>query len=157
MTGLRFVCWLSVALVFVLGGCNTNITDADVKNIDLADVRKLVSASTAKPNSRDLLLIYPRSTARFEQAHIPGARNLKLPQFPERGEIDTELASYDTIVVYGDDPADVAARAMAKRLMAIGYRRVRLFAGGLREWQAAGYRVESATPPADQPTEASGP
>ncbi len=143
MTRLRFPVSVLAALVFVLGGCQTNITDADVKNIDLAEVRELVSSSTARPNSRELLLIYPRSSARYEQAHIPGARNLKLPQFPERGEIDAELAAYNTIVVYGDDPADVAARAMAKRLMAIGYGRVRLFAGGLSEWRAAGYRVDT--------------
>lgn len=142
MTRFSVMMALGFGLVFTLAGCQTNITDADIKTVKLAEVRELVSAQTSNPNSRAALFVYPRSSARFAQGHIPTSQNLKLPQFPERGTVDPELAAYRTIVVYGDDPADVAARAMTKRLMAIGYRRVRLFPGGLREWRGAGYRVE---------------
>lgn len=60
---------------------------------------------------------------------------------PERG-VDPALDRYGQLVVYGDDPGTGSAVAMTKRLMMTGYKKVRMFMGGMSEWKRAGLPVE---------------
>lgn len=148
---------VALALVIALTGCETHINDRDIKTATLAQVRDAVDSNE---RSISTALIYPRSAERFARARIPGSMNLKLPQVPAKSTPDSDLQAYRQIIVYGDNPADVSARAMTKRLMAVGYKRVRLFAGGLNEWLTAGYEIDSdiapregqTTPPEADPT-----
>lgn len=113
-----------------------------------------------------LLLIDPRSERRFAEAHIPGARNIRLPQVDPARDRDPGIERFRAIVVYGDDPASASARAMTKRLLAAGYRGVRLYAGGIKEWIGRGYETAgtglasgpaaSAAPSASTPSAAPG-
>ena len=48
----------------------------------------------------------------------------------------------DDIVVYCSNPACVASIAAYKMLTENGYRNVRRYAGGLEDWEAAGYPLE---------------
>jgi 3-mercaptopyruvate sulfurtransferase SseA len=142
--------------VVVLGGCAPNITDADIKPIPITELRKLTLRQAQKPQEKVVALIDPRAAARFDAGHLPGARNLKLPQVPERSSRDPALAAYGHIVVYGTDPASAAARAMTKRLLRVGYDDVRMFSGGTMEWVEKGYTLE-VTPGAPEPTPIDGP
>ncbi|MCH8006494.1 MAG: hypothetical protein IH888_09720 [Planctomycetes bacterium] len=81
----------------------------------------------------------PRSEADFLQGHIPGAINLP---FQDVTAGHHRLASYNTLVVYGDDFADTKAQGMSKRLLELGHKDVRTLRGGLRAWIAAGKILE---------------
>ena len=75
-----------------------------------------------------------------------GARNLRLGDLSDERVIEP-LRGYDTLVVYGRNPGDPAAKAVAKTLLAekkIG--KVYLFPGGVDEWQSAGYQFATSNP-----------
>jgi len=71
--------------------------------------------------------------------YIPGAVAIDL------GELDTrrgELPGDREIVFYCSCPNEASAAVAAKRLLQIGYARVRPLAGGIDGWIAAGYGIE---------------
>lgn len=127
------------SVLSVLPSCGKSTTDKDI----------LVISATAVSAMRDRLresplaveLIDPRPLARFEEGHIPGARNLNLPAVPPDAKPDKPLRDFEVLVVYGDDPASPSAKAMTKRLLSVGYPDVRFMAGGLEEWRAKGGEV----------------
>jgi membrane protein DedA with SNARE-associated domain/rhodanese-related sulfurtransferase len=54
----------------------------------------------------------------------------------------------NTIVVYCDCPNDASAAVIARKLKAMGFKRVRPLAGGISAWRAQGFPVEQGlTPP----------
>lgn len=108
----------------------------------MTEVRALTLQQERSPQERIVTLIDARSTARYQSGHIPGARNVHLPDLPRRGRKDPELASYKHIIVYGENPATPSALGMTKRLMSFGYDGVRMFGGGMSEWRQAGYPVQ---------------
>ena len=105
-----------------------------MKPIDAADVRRALLARV------EIALIDVRDEAAFASGHplfavqIPSDRlALELPiRVPRRDALCVLYAG-------GDDEAAAAAREMA----ALGYSDVRLLAGGLSGWQAAGYELFS--------------
>src|SRR5213078_2620021 len=128
-----------------LGACERTTRDTDIKLVRIADVRAMVDRQAR--GQKDVIgLIDPRPAKYYLQAHLPGARNITLPQIDPKTSIDPAIERFGTIVVYGDDPASAEARGMTKRLMAVGYSGVRLFAGGIREWTERGYPVEGTGP-----------
>ena len=136
---------LSAAIVVAgLAGCQGKVTDADIRFAELTEVRALTLQQERAPEQRIVAMIDARSSERFASGHIPGARNLRLPELPRRGRKDPELDSFRHILVYGENPSTPSARGMTKRLMVFGYDGVRLFPGGMSQWQSAGYPV--ATP-----------
>lgn len=158
---LRFL-WsvLLLAGVWFVAGCEKTTRDTDIKIIRLSELRSLYDR--AQRGDRDvLLLVDPRSETRHAQAHIEGSRNLRLPQVDPKKEPDPSIERYSNIVVYGDDPASPAARGMTKRLMAVGYRGVRWYAGGIKEWRSRGYDLAGTNPsgvsPESKPAEANAP
>ena len=107
--------------------------------VELDEVRELQGTST--------LLIDARSREAFAEGHLPGARSLP------RGEVTSELPSLQAevpldipLIVYcsGYDCND--SFVLAEQLIAAGYRQVRIFEGGLPEWQAAGLPLEGGQP-----------
>jgi membrane protein DedA with SNARE-associated domain/rhodanese-related sulfurtransferase len=71
---------------------------------------------------------------------IPGALAMGV------GEIDArlrELPKDRDLVFYCTCPNEASAAQVAKRLIELGYTRVRPLAGGLDAWAAAGHRIES--------------
>ena len=78
----------------------------------------------------------------FRKAHVPGSR------WSIRSRLATDARGVkETIVLIADDP-DIA-RLGASELLDDGFSDVKLLAGGLRAWTAAGYALEAspATPP----------
>lgn len=130
---------MSAVVAGLITGCERHTTDKDLRIVRLAEVRAAINRNESKP--RHALLIDARTPARYEESHIPGARRMDLPRL-ETGGGDPALTPYALLVVYGQNPADYVARAMAKRLLQLGYRGVRLFAGGYEEWARAGNPVE---------------
>ena len=91
------------------------------------------------------LLINVLSDAEFDQAHIPGSYNIPLddPDFEERvEELVGNLAR--KVVLYSEGPEDEASMLAAERLEKVGFSDVADYEGGLEEWVATGYDIESS-------------
>jgi rhodanese-related sulfurtransferase len=73
----------------------------------------------------------------YRAKHIPGSLH-----FDTIEEGLQALHTDDEIVVYCSNPQCVASVAAYKMLAENGYRDVRRYAGGLEEWEAAGYPLE---------------
>lgn len=73
----------------------------------------------------------------FIEAHIPGSINVTSPS-----EATRDLNPDDEIVVYCSDAACIGSQIAYGALIKAGYQNVRRYAGGLSDWQAAGYRLE---------------
>lgn len=143
---------LAAAALF-LGACETNITDKDIKPIELAELRAMVNERAKNPDR--LVLIDPRSRKRFEAERLPGAINLRLPDLNKVRKRDPKLEEFSTLVVYDADRSAILARSVTKKLLELEYDEVRLFFGGIREWKAAGLETEST--PGAEPLEAPAP
>jgi 3-mercaptopyruvate sulfurtransferase SseA len=142
------------AMLALAPGCAREVDDSKVQLIRIAELRAMTDRQARLPDSDQVIVIDARPSKYYDEAHIPGARNILLSKFDPKGKVDPTIGRFATIVVYGDDPASPEARALTKRLMVIGYSRVRLFAGGLKGdkvgWIAYGYPVEGKgreTPP----------
>jgi rhodanese-related sulfurtransferase len=73
----------------------------------------------------------------FRAKHIPGSVFFNSPK-----EAFAALNADDEIVVYCTGGDCMASRYAYDRLVERGYRHVYHFAGGLSEWESAGYPVE---------------
>ncbi len=69
--------------------------------------------------------------------HIPGSLHTSTPD-----ALHKMLDKGDDIVVYCSNPSCIASVAVYRYLKNNGYEHVRRFAGGLEEWEAAGYPME---------------
>ncbi len=74
----------------------------------------------------------------FNVAHIPGSINVTSPL-----HVAQSLNPDDEIVVYCSDEACVASQVAYQALIEAGYPNVRRYSGGLSDWDAAGYPLES--------------
>jgi len=75
----------------------------------------------------------------FNHSHIPGSIHLD--------NITTEatnLSPEDEIVLYCSNPVCTSSINAYKVLYSLGYRNIYRYAGGLKEWQDAGYKLEGA-------------
>ncbi len=73
----------------------------------------------------------------YRAKHIPGS--LRTSTVKEALEA---LDPHDEIVLYDSGPYCPASRMAYRILKAHGYERVRRYAGGLEEWESAGYPLE---------------
>ncbi|MBS0187645.1 MAG: rhodanese-like domain-containing protein [Planctomycetes bacterium] len=131
----------AVAATSLLSGCEKDTRDTDIVQVKVAEVSELVQNAEGSPLA--LLLIDPRPQPEYEEGHIPGARNLLLTRFDGEKGRDPRIVQFDEVIVYGDDPSSPVARAVNKRMLAMDYRNVRFFAGGLDEWKAANLPIET--------------
>lgn len=142
----RFVVLLVLGFALLAGGCNTHVSDKSLEPISLGELQLLVNRAKAQP--RALLLVDPRPQPEFQAGHLPRAMRRDLPPLEQKDlGLDPAMKDFETIVVYGDDPGSPLAPAMAKRLLLLGYERVRLFVGGIKEWTDRGLPLEKGVPP----------
>ena len=73
----------------------------------------------------------------YQVKHIPGSIHFATTQ-----ETLQALGKDDEIVVYCSDENCIASRALGQLLERNGYTHVLHFAGGLQEWEQAGYPLE---------------
>ena len=85
----------------------------------------------------DIKLVMSLQRWAFEALHIPGSLHFDTPE-----ELLAALDTDDEIVVYCSDPACVGSRFAYKKLVDSGYANVRRYAGGLSDWEEAGYPLE---------------
>lgn len=140
-----------LALVACLGGCNSGITDADIENVSLTELRLLWLEQQEDPTQPLLMLVDPRRREAFEGARLPGAMHLTLPDLARQSGVDPRLARYEHIVVYAEGPGALSGRAMTKRLLVLGYDQTRLFGGGVVEWSDAGFPISQGEPENEPP------
>lgn len=125
----------------VLGGCEKSITEIDVEEavITLPELRRELDKAPGR-----VILVDPRAPEDFARGHLPGAVSRQLSDVRPGQAPDPEINRFSMQVVYGDNPGSSTARAMTKRMLMGGYRRVRYFADGLTGWRAAGMPVSSS-------------
>jgi len=138
--------------VWGLVGCERETRDTDLKIVSVGEVKALWDRKE-RGSETLVFIVDPRPTKAFAVSHITGARNLQLPRIDPKGDRDPMIERYDNIVVYGDDPGSATARGMAKRLLAVGYKHIRFFAGGLKDWKSRGYPTEDAAQPQPNPAQ----
>jgi len=88
------------------------------------------------------------SVRKLDPRFIPGALAMDI------GEVDAhlgELPAESEIVFYCSCPNEASAAQVAKKLIGLGYTRVRPLHGGLDAWIAAGYEVEERAVGSTQP------
>lgn len=95
----------------------------------------------------EIILLDARSRDLFLQGHLPGARSLPW------GEVESLLAVFRaevpvdaSVVTYCSGYSCEDSFLLAQRLMASGFKDVRVFEGGMPEWQDAGMPVEEGQP-----------
>jgi rhodanese-related sulfurtransferase len=113
---------------------NTGRTPAGVPELSRDELRaKLASGEPPK-------LVMAASEFGFRAKHIPGSIHLDT----HHGHADgfPGLDADDDIVVYCSNVDCHASVAAITRLLERGYRKVRHYAGGLIDWEAAGLPVE---------------
>ena len=89
----------------------------------------------------DFVLVDALSPMSFAAEHLPGAINLTFGWMDDRArrripDLDTE------VVVYCADAGCDSSVLVANRLVELGYRNVRHYAKGKRDWVAAGLPLE---------------
>lgn len=86
----------------------------------------------------DVKLVMAMHEWGFRSAHIPGSLHFNTVEEARSG-----LDKDDEIVVYCSDPACVASQFAYRWLVDSGYSNVRRYSGGISDWAAAGYTLES--------------
>jgi len=147
----RFRGGLLAAASGALVACNTGITDADIENATLTEVRLLWLEQQERAEEPILLLIDPRRRDAFEGGRLPGALHVTLPDLALQEGLDPSLNAYRNIVVYAEGPGALTGRAMTKRMLVLGYDQTKLFGGGLVEWADAGFPIETGEPTNERP------
>ena len=82
----------------------------------------------------DFKLVMTLSQWAFQAKHIPGSINVTRPE-----QTTDLLDPSDEIVVYCSNPACTASQMAYHFLTSRGFENVRRYAGGVQDWEAAGY------------------
>ena len=91
----------------------------------------------------NLKLLFVLGEWQYSTAHIPGSANLPCsPDLYTSEETLKGLEPDDDIVVYCSNKTCWASIAVYHFLVSRGYRNVRRYAGGLEDWEHAGYPLD---------------
>lgn len=82
----------------------------------------------------DFKLVMTLSEWAFEAQHIPGSINVTKPS-----DVTNHLDAEDEIVVYCSNEQCIASQVAYKILEGSGYKHISRYAGGLVDWEEAGY------------------
>jgi rhodanese-related sulfurtransferase len=89
----------------------------------------------------EFVLVDALSPMSYAMSHLPGAINITPDWVDDRAR--RRIPSLDTeVVVYCADVTCDSSVAVAKRLIELGYRNVRHYAEGKRDWVNAGLPLE---------------
>ena len=108
---------------------------ATLAHIDRESLRELIESRA------DFVLVDALSPMAYAMSHLPGAINITPEWIDDRArrripDLDTE------VVVYCADPDCDSSGRVANRRVELGYRNVRHYAEGKRDWVAAGLPLE---------------
>ena len=103
--------------------------------IDRDDIRAVVE-------TRSAIVVEALPAPYYEDAHIPGARNL--PHDSDEAAIGAVLPDRDAaVVVYCSNLACPNSGMLSRRLAQLGYTDVRTYEAGKEDWITAGLPTES--------------
>lgn len=140
MIGTWLVAAAVLAGMMAMAGCTRNVDESDIVYISNAEL----AGEMRKMKAGQLLILDPRRSEAYAAGHIEGAENVELPDIDPRGG-QRRFKTPKLIVVYGDTVADGLARAVTKRLLSAGYRKVRLLDPGFNAWRAQGRPVATSS------------
>jgi rhodanese-related sulfurtransferase len=89
----------------------------------------------------EFVLVDALSPISFAMAHLPGAINMTQQLLDDRARRRIPGPDTEVVVYCADEDCD-SSTTVAHRLVALGYRNVRHYAGGRRDWEAAGLPLE---------------
>lgn len=143
--------WLLASLLVLLcslSGCDRSIkvSDQDLLQIQYRELVSLLESD----KKQGVVLVDTRKAADYDNGHIPSAINIFLPDIVGG---DARLSRAKNIVVYSNDWSDPISRAAGKRLMALGYKNVVDFRGGIEAWRAEGRLLAVNRKPESSATE----
>jgi rhodanese-related sulfurtransferase len=101
---------------------------------------KLISRDELKQKldrGDDFKLVMALGEWAFRARRIPGSLNITTPE-----QAVAALHKDDEIVVYCSNPACTASMMAYNILVNLGYQNVRRYAGGIEDWDEAGYPME---------------
>jgi rhodanese-related sulfurtransferase len=95
----------------------------------------------ALQSGRNVILVDALAPMAFAASHLPGAINMPLSSVD--GTAERRIPDRDSeIVVYCSGPDCESSVEVAERLVELGYRNVRHYAGGKKDWREAGLPLE---------------
>ena len=122
------------------GGMDVSIEDVEKVNPLQRPKMDLISTQELKEKldrGDDFKLVMALGEWEYNAKHIPGS--LRVSTVEEALEA---LDPKDEIVLYDSGPRCPASRMACRVLRHHGYQRLRRYAGGLEEWEKAGYALE---------------
>jgi rhodanese-related sulfurtransferase len=138
--------FLSTTLLLAPTACNLSeikTSDADVHLIQTEELKGFLDGKKG-----DVVLLDVRPAAKFQKGRIPSAVNIPLPELAAN---DSRLAQAKHLVVYAAGWTDILSRAAAKRLLALGYKNVHDYRGGLEQWKLDAGSIEGNPSPTPEP------
>ena len=115
-------------------------SEGGIDTATLADAKEIVDAQSH-------IILDARSPADYENGHLPGA--LSLPQEQKNDYLDQViplLTPEQPIMTYCSGQECDESFALSVFLKEHGYTNLVLFAGGMTDWQKAGYPIEGVGP-----------
>jgi len=121
----------------------TAATPAVPSAIGVDELRLLLSLSDSQGKIRGKRVVAEVLPAQyFAAGHLPGAVHLPLDGFEARAqELFPDRGA--TVVVYCASLTCANSDIAARKLVSMGYRRVRVFSGGKAAWREAGLPLET--------------
>lgn len=129
-----------LAAAMILPGC-TKLSDVPIEEnkLVLNDVKGLFAKQRAEPKGTTAIFIDARRPSVTRQGMIPGAIMLDITQVDLINKrTNPAIEKFSTKVVYGDNPGDAIAKALAKKMIEAGYSDVRWFEDGWEGWVRSG-------------------
>ena len=119
--------------------CDCRVSSDSVQRVDY-EIKTLEREELKAKLDRgdDFKLVMAMHEWGFRVAHIPGSLHYNTVDGAKQ-DLDLD----DEIVVYCTDPACVASQFAYRWLIEAGYTNVRRYSGGVSDWAAAGYELES--------------
>ncbi len=117
-------------------GCSGRVSDRSIEPIAISDVSRRLQKSP-----KATLVLDARDRDAFARGHLPGARHTSLSEI-DLTDTKPRFGGYDMVVVYGQNPGSGTARALVKRLLQTGHKKVALLENGYDGWVEAGLGVE---------------
>lgn len=106
-----------------------------IKSIGMEHLKRMLESA------EKFLLIDVRSKEDYAKEHIKHAKSIPLDELEK--EARQSLKPDDNIITYCDSYVCSASASAAAMLMRMGYKNVRDYKGGIREWKTSNLPVES--------------
>jgi rhodanese-related sulfurtransferase len=107
----------------------------NIKTIGIGHLKRLLDSG------EKIRLIDVRSMEDFKKEHIKGAESIPLDEIGSK--VPGLLKPDENIITYCDSFVCHASTGGAQQLIKMGYKNVKDYKGGLREWKTAGNPTES--------------